>query len=66
MIMTIPDEINVMIADIEKRERYLSGFESFLFGYYKRNITYGQSLTERQHERLVAMWERIKCAPTST
>lgn len=64
--MSTPDEINTMIADIEKRERYLSVYERYYLEGQKISIGWGYPLTEKEDEKLVAIWNRIKCAPTST
>lgn len=57
--MSTPDEINTIIADIEKRERYLSDWERSYIDSISVQLGRGLSLTIKQDEKLTAIWERI-------
>jgi len=57
--MSTPDEINMMLADIEQRESKLSDWERSFVDDISTKLGRGGSLTSGQDNKLQQIWERI-------
>jgi hypothetical protein len=57
--MSTPEEINQMIHDIEQRESRLSPWEADFVDSISKQVGEGKTLTQKQDERLEAIWEKI-------
>lgn len=55
--MTSPDEVSQMISDCEARESRLSEWERGFIDSISKQVEQGRSLTEKQKQRLVDIWE---------
>lgn len=57
--MSTTDEIQTMLDDLEKRESKLSDWELKFVDDLSVQLGRGQSLTEKQDQKLVEVWERV-------
>lgn len=57
--MTDRDEQAQMVEDCEKRESKLSDWERGFIDSIGRQLAAGRSLTDKQAERLDAIWEKV-------
>jgi len=57
--MSTTDEIDQMIEDILQREEKLSEWEASFIDSIESQLRRGRSLTEKQDEKLTAIWERV-------
>lgn len=57
--MTDRDEHAQMIEDCENRESKLSDWERSFIDSISKQMADGRTLTEKQAERLDAIWERV-------
>jgi hypothetical protein len=57
--MSTADEIQTMLTDIEQRESKLSDWERTFVDDISAQLGRGRALTEKQDEKLEAIWERV-------
>lgn len=57
--MSSAEDIEQMLTDCENRESKLSEWERGFVDELSRRIGRGESITERQDEKLTQVWERI-------
>lgn len=57
--MSTTDEIESMISDCQERESKLSDWEVKFIDSISAQIGSGGALTEKQDEKLTAIWERV-------
>ena len=57
--MSTPDEIEQMLSDIEQRESSLSDWERQFVDDIGVQLGRGNSLTQRQDEKLEQIWNRV-------
>lgn len=57
--MSANDEHVQMVADCEKRESKLSEWEAGFIDSISKQLDKGRALTEKQSDRLEAIWDRI-------
>jgi len=57
--VSTPDEIEQMLSDIEQRESSLSDWERQFVDDIGVQLGRGNSLTQRQDEKLEQIWNRV-------
>lgn len=57
--MSLHDEHQIMVEDCENRESKLTDWEREFIDSIKAQLARGRPLSEKQAERLDAIWERV-------